>query len=84
MTAPRVTSDGAWTGFQGVNGDKAAANASATDPVTILDAVEVPIVVVRGDFRVACFNKGLSSPSGGEADVAVPRNCLVRAGFVAG
>ena len=27
---------------------------------------------------------GLSSPSGGETDVAVPRNRLVRAGFVAG
>jgi hypothetical protein len=26
----------------------------------------------------------LSSPSGGETDVAVPRNRLVRAGFVAG
>ena len=57
MTAPRVTLNGAWTGFQGVNGDDAAANAGATDPVTILDAVEVPIVVVRRDFRVACFNQ---------------------------
>ena len=57
MTAPRVTLNGAWTGFQGVNGDDPAANAGATDPVTILDAVEVPIVVVRHDFRVACFNK---------------------------
>jgi Mn2+/Fe2+ NRAMP family transporter len=29
-------------------------------------------------------DKRLSSPSGGETDVAVPRNRLVRAGFVAG
>ena len=57
MTAPRVTPDGRWTGYHGVNGDHAAVNTVATDLINILDAVEVPIVVVRRDFSVACFNK---------------------------
>ena len=78
MTAPRVTLDGRWTGFQGVNGDDAAANTAATDLINILDTVEVPIVVVRRDFTIACFNRaadvlGLSPSDIGRAccDVAV-------------
>jgi poly(3-hydroxybutyrate) depolymerase len=42
---------------------------------------------LRGNEPAAQRTKdfyGLSSPSGGETDVAVPRNRLVRAGFVAG
>ena len=56
MTAQRVTFNGGWAGFQ-VNSDDAAADTAAADLVNILDAVEVPIVVVRRDFRIACFNK---------------------------
>ena len=54
MTTERVTLNVGWTGFQGVNGDDAAAT---TDLIDILDAVDVPIVVVRRDFMIACFNK---------------------------
>jgi PAS domain S-box-containing protein len=48
MTAQRVAPNGRWTAFTGAEGDGATA---------ILDAVEVPIVVVRRDFTVGCFNK---------------------------
>jgi signal transduction histidine kinase len=53
MTVPRVTSTGGWAGYHAVDGDDAA----ATDLINILDAVDVPIVVVGRDFKVACFNK---------------------------
>jgi PAS domain S-box-containing protein len=77
MTASRVTRIGRWSGFQGVNGEDAAAHAAADDLINILDAVEVPIVVVRLDFRIGCFNKaaadvlGLSSSDIGREPTAV-------------
>ncbi len=46
-----------WTGFQGVNGDDAAANPATTDAINILDTVDVPIVVLRRDLMLVCFNK---------------------------
>src|SRR2546426_3077619 len=57
MTTPCVTLSDGWTGFQGVNGDHAAANPATTDPINILDTVDVPIVVLRRDFTLVCFNK---------------------------
>jgi hypothetical protein len=45
-----------WTGFRGVIGDDAA-EAATTDLINILDTVEVPIVVVLRDFKIAGFNK---------------------------
>jgi signal transduction histidine kinase len=54
MTRQPVALNGGWTGFQRVTGDDAAAT---TDLIDILDAVDVPIVVVRRDFVIACFNK---------------------------
>ena len=57
MTRQPVTLNGGWTGFRAVNGDDAAANTAATDLINILDAVEVPIVVLRRDLRIAGFNK---------------------------
>ena len=56
MTTPRV-SYGAWTSFRRINGDDAAANTATTDLIDILDNVEVPIVLVRRNLTVACFNK---------------------------
>ena len=55
MTAQRSTLNGGGTGFQGVNGD---------DLSKILDTVEVPIVVVRRDFVVTCFNKAAADVLG--------------------
>jgi PAS domain S-box-containing protein len=80
MTTERVALNAGWTGFQGVDGDDAAAT---TDLINILDAVDVPIVVVRRDFMIACFNKvaadvlGLSPSDIGRA----PRDISVLAGL---
>ena len=52
-----ATLNGGWTGFRAVNGDDAAANTAATDLINILDAIEVPIVVLRRDLMIAGFNK---------------------------
>jgi signal transduction histidine kinase len=57
MTAQPVAATSGWTGFRAVNGDDAGAGAAATDLTNILDAVEVPIVVLRRDFTIAGFNK---------------------------
>jgi signal transduction histidine kinase len=57
MTTQCVTLNDGWTGFRGVNGDDAAANTAATNLINILDTVDVPIVVLRGDFMLVCFNK---------------------------
>jgi hypothetical protein len=64
MTTQRVTLTGGWTSFQGVNGDDAAANTATTDLINILDTVEVPIVVMRRDFMIACFNKAAADVLG--------------------
>lgn len=80
MTPQPGTLNGGWTGFQRVHGDDAAAT---TDLIDILDAVDVPIVVVRRDFMIACFNKmaaevlGLSPSDIGRA----PRDISVLAGL---
>ena len=58
MTAQPAALNGGWTGFRAaVNGDDGAANTAATDLINILDAVEVPIVVLRRDLMIAGFNK---------------------------
>ena len=57
MTTQRGTLDGSWIGLQGVSADDAAANTATTDLMSVLDTVEVPIVVVQRDFVIAWFNK---------------------------
>ena len=57
MTAQPAALNGGWTGFRAaVNGDNGPANTAATDLIHILDAVEVPIVVLRRDLMIAGFN----------------------------
>jgi two-component system CheB/CheR fusion protein len=75
VTAHRVTFDGRRTGaLDGAT----ATNTAATDLTTIVDAVEVPIVVVRRDFRIAYFNKaaadvlGLSPSDMGRSPPDIP------------
>jgi signal transduction histidine kinase len=48
MTTQCVALSDGWTDFQGVNGD---------DAISILDTVDVPLVVLRRDFTLVCFNK---------------------------
>jgi PAS domain S-box-containing protein len=57
MTRQHGTLDSGWTGFQRGNGDVAAETMATTDLINILDAVEVPVVVLRQDFTISCFNK---------------------------
>jgi len=56
MTTQRSTLNGGWIGLQG--------DAAATDLITILDTVEVPIVVVRRDCVITCFNKAAADVLG--------------------
>jgi PAS domain S-box-containing protein len=46
-----------WRGFGAAHGDAAIATAAPRDVINILDAMEVPIVVLRLDCRIAYFNK---------------------------
>jgi PAS domain S-box-containing protein len=57
MRTQRVTPNGRWTALSGIDGDGATGDSAAADLISILDAVEVAIVVVRRDFTVGCFNK---------------------------
>jgi PAS domain S-box-containing protein len=77
MTASRVTRIGHWKDFQAVHRDGATASTAANALINILDAIEVPIIVVRRDFKIGCFNKaaadviGLVSADIGRAPGAV-------------
>ena len=58
MTPRSISLNDGSTGFQRtVAGDEAKANTGETDAMNILDAVEVPIVVMRRDLMIAGFNK---------------------------
>ena len=57
MVAQPVVPASGWIGFRALNGDDADARAAATDLTNLLDAVEVPIVVLRRNFTIAGFNK---------------------------
>jgi signal transduction histidine kinase len=57
MMTQRVVLNGGWTGFQVIHRDETAANMATTDLIDILDTVDIPIVVLRRDLVIACFNK---------------------------
>ncbi len=57
MMTQRVALNGGWTGFQVIHRDETAANMATTDLIDILDTVDIPIVVLRRDLVIACFNK---------------------------
>ena len=61
MKAPPATHTGGWAGFPVSVGDDPAAS---TAGFTILDALDVPIVVVRRDFSVGCFNQAAADVLG--------------------
>jgi len=78
MTGQPATSRGGWTGIQ-VSSNGAAANGVTTELISILDTIDVPIVVVRRDRTMAAFNQaaadalGLSLPDIGRTlrDISV-------------
>jgi len=49
VTTQCVTPNDGWTGFQG--------GTATTDVIDILDTVDIPIVVLRRDSMLVCFNK---------------------------
>src|SRR5215813_7919805 len=61
MITQSVTRNAGWTSLEGVDGGDTAAT---TDLINILDTVEVPIVVVRRDFRIVCFNRAAADVLG--------------------
>ena len=77
-TTEGVTLTGGWIGLQGFNGDDLAAHPATTDLISILESVDTPIVVVRRDSTIACFNKaaanllGLSPSDIGRAPHDIP------------
>jgi len=77
MSRQRLGLDEGWPGLQGFSRD-ASATRPATDPITILEAVEVPIVVVRRDSTIAYFNRaaadllGLSPSDIGQTSRDIP------------
>ncbi len=57
VTTRRVTPDRSRTGFAGVQAAGGAASTAGADLIGILDAIDVPIIVMGHDFRIAYFNK---------------------------
>jgi signal transduction histidine kinase len=57
MTTQSAPLTDGWTGFQPSNRDGVAASTATVDLSDILDAVDVPVVVLRRDFMLVCFNK---------------------------
>jgi PAS domain S-box-containing protein len=64
MTTQRASPNGGWNSFQGVNGDDPTANTATPNLINILETVAVPIVVLRGDFIIAWFNKAAADVLG--------------------
>jgi two-component system, chemotaxis family, CheB/CheR fusion protein len=72
---------GGWTGFQ-ADGNGAAAHTTASDLTGVLDAVDVPIVVLRPGLTIAGFNRAAANVLGlAPADVGrAARDASVFAG----
>jgi PAS domain S-box-containing protein len=73
MTTHRASLNGKWSDNRWTNGD----TSPGIDPISIFDAIEVPIVVVSCDFSVAGFNRaaavlGLTASDIGGACLDVP------------
>lgn len=73
MTSHTIPRTDGWAGFQGANGKQVPAAGAAAGLIDILDAVQIPIVVLKEDSSVAGFNKAaaevlhLASPDIGRA-----------------
>lgn len=57
MTTPQPDPLNGWTGLRQQDGDGCAPDMAVMDPIDILDAVDVPVVVIRRTFSVACYNQ---------------------------
>ena len=66
MTTSSVAGNGGWATFHRAN-ENAGIASGTIDLIDILDTVDVPIVVVRLDFTMACFNRAATQVFGLEA-----------------
>ena len=57
MTAQSAARSDGWAHFHRANGHTAGACASTVGLIDILDAADLPIVVVSREFAVTCFNR---------------------------
>src|SRR5207302_568000 len=57
MTIISVVPNGGWTEFRRAYDSAAAEDSGTSDLIELLDTIDVPIVVVRQDFRIASFNR---------------------------
>ena len=64
MTAQPLWLDGGWASFRALNGNYGSGTAATTDLITILDTVEVPIVVLEADATIAGFNRAAADVIG--------------------
>ena len=64
MTAEPAALQASWSGVSLATGDGAEANAVTLDHSGVLDAVDVPIVVMRDDFTIAGFNRAAAEVFG--------------------
>ena len=78
MTMQRGPANNARTSLERTNGDDAATNVAAPELVNILNAVEVPVIVLRRDSTISYFNKagadvlGLSPSDTGRTSRDIP------------
>jgi two-component system, chemotaxis family, CheB/CheR fusion protein len=64
MTTPLAPTSGGWSEFHQVNDSGAKVDAVTTDLIEILEAVDLPIVVIRSDFIIAFFNQAAADELG--------------------
>jgi PAS domain S-box-containing protein len=57
VTTLPVADDGGWNEFRQASGGEVTIDAVTADLTKVLDAVSLPIVFLRHDFIVACFNR---------------------------
>lgn len=62
-TEPAAVKSG-WSGFRLANVDGAKDDAVTIDLIDVLDTVDVPIVVLRLDLTIACFNRAAADVLG--------------------
>jgi two-component system, chemotaxis family, CheB/CheR fusion protein len=76
MTSPVVVPSG-WVGYR-AEADATAVADSTRELIAILDAVEIPIVVIRRNFAIMCFNRAAAEVLGlNETDIGCPANDTV-------
>jgi PAS domain S-box-containing protein len=81
MTTERVLVNAGSTCFHELDGEVAAANTSTTDLRSIVDTVDVPIVVIRPESVIAFFNKAAVDVLGlSPLDIGRPSDISMLAG----